>query len=144
MSKSSELFEKHIKPRWQGWNPELIEVQDWSFMLTKYEEEDIQRAVFEYLQKYEKYKEPKMNKMISILKGIRQKRLSKQRTPEYSEPVLVFSLVSEDNSSDKRRFYCKNQEEFRSRTPESIRNEAQVKKEKHKNLYGGEWRVIIN
>jgi len=140
-------FEKYIHSRWPNWQPNDITIADWIKSLQKYEELEICRSAFQYVQAFEKYNEPKLPKMLMLLKKAANARLCNQRK-KTDGPVLAYSCKCIEH--EKRPEYVGKVINFYESNPQSLQQVSPVLPTAAKliaerlgeRIYGGKWIVI--
>jgi len=140
-------FEKYILARWSNWQPNNITLADWIKSLQKYEEMEICRSAFQYVQMFEKYNEPKLPKMLTLLQKAANARLCNQGK-KYDEPVLAYSCKCIEH--EKRPEYVGKVINFYESNPQSLQKVSPVLPTAAKltaerlgeRIYGGKWIVI--
>jgi hypothetical protein len=127
---------KSYYPRWEGKDEEF---EEWVNRLGRFDFDRAVKALKDYFfENKARTIEPIPGKILRVL---RQKAYIIIDTGS-KEPIKVFELYQEENPRRKQAFFVGSETELRSRPEQSYEEEAEIKRNRVNQLYGGNWIVI--
>jgi len=137
---AARFFDREVKSRFPNWRPGEASIRDWLDWFKPFDYNIAQQAIkqhaFESRLTY-----PILKEFYAIAKKLQPRKQPSEEKSKKNEPVLLYSLQSERNLKDIRRFYLPH---TRNGIPpeQRVLAEAEKMRGRHEQLYGGEWRII--
>jgi hypothetical protein len=129
-------FDTEFLSLWENWKPSDKEKSFWLLTLQKYEDSDIKKALYVYVQKYDLYKKPKLPLFLGIIRGIARGRHSGPNPDKEHNPL--FWLVRQKDGVMKPIYGKIN----RNYSPDEIERLSQRTRDKWVEAYETNWIII--
>ncbi len=128
------FIDNEIKPRWPKWAPTPTIISDWSGNIRAYDYDLLKQAVKQHRAK-STWNDPQWPKITELAALLMPKN---KEVHDRDEPTIFVMCVERGFEMDKGHYTCQ-PGSYRSCTDE---HNAQKLRDRHTDLYGGEWEVF--
>lgn len=149
---ANEMFQKYIVGRWPDYSPSTILLGDWIELLQKFDEQDINKAGRHYVESYELFKTPKLNKFKTALSFVCNRNPKKNKDKTHPNELFPQYYIQYHGGDTRRIPGNFTQISFGSQGRAVSADDigetlamkvAERERQKHCEMYGGEWRIIV-